>query len=333
MHLFIDANIYLGFFEATQDSLLELNKLATVLKQKKDTKLWLPDQIKREFWKNRDGSMADALREFTKSSGLGPVPRLVQEDGEFGVLKKLSGQLEAKKQEIVTRVREDVSKEKTKADEWVRTLFTLAEEIDTSGAIVQEARERSLRHTPPGKQDGLGDRLSWVALLTKLPQKSDLHIISNDTDFSGELEKEEIHPYLRCEWEKKKAGTVKLWKRTSQFLAANFPDARNAIEIERTILIESLESSPNFTTTHGLIPQFGDISGWSHPLVNRLATAILNNSQVRWIHGDDDVKEFIANLIVKHGANILPESKSALETLIAPPPPPPPPEPEPPAIF
>jgi len=34
MHLFIDTNIYLGFYEASSDSLLELEKLTTVLKQK-----------------------------------------------------------------------------------------------------------------------------------------------------------------------------------------------------------------------------------------------------------------------------------------------------------
>src|ERR1019366_7682506 len=106
MHIFIDANIYLAFFEASADSLLELEKLTAVLKQKKDCKLWLPDQVKREFWKNRDGSIADALKEFTKNSGLGAVPRLVREDGEFSALTKLSSQLESKKQDIVTRVRE-----------------------------------------------------------------------------------------------------------------------------------------------------------------------------------------------------------------------------------
>jgi hypothetical protein len=322
MHIFIDANIYLAFFEASADSLLELEKLTAVLKQKKDCKLWLPDQVKREFWKNRDGSIADALKEFTKNSGLGAVPRLVREDGEFSALTKLSSQLESKKQDIVTRVREDVAKEKTKADEWVRTLFSLATEIDTSGAIGQQAFHRALRHTPPGKQDGLGDRLSWVSLLSTLPEKANLHIISNDSDFAGELEKEEVHPYLRSEWEKKKSGTVKLWKRTSQFLAANFPDAKNAIEIEQTLLIESLENSSNFMTTHALIPQFRDLTNLPHPLANRLAAAVLNNSQVRWIHSDVDVKEFINKLLEKHGANIIPESKKELEILIAPPPPP-----------
>ncbi len=78
MHLFIDVNIFLGFYEATSDSLLELEKLITVLKQKKRAKLWLPDQVKREFWKNRDGSVASVLKEFSKLNGLGSIPRLVE---------------------------------------------------------------------------------------------------------------------------------------------------------------------------------------------------------------------------------------------------------------
>jgi hypothetical protein len=317
MHLFIDANIFLGFYEATSDSLLELEKLISVLKQKKRATLWLPDQVKREFWKNRDGSVASVLKEFSKLNGLGSIPRLVQEDPEFDELKKLSVQLESKKKDIVDRVRGEVAAEKTKADGWIRSLFALSEEIDTSGTIAQQAWERALRHTPPGKQDGLGDRLSWVALLAKLPPKSELHIISQDGDFAGELEREEIHPYLKCEWIKKNGGEVKLWRRASQFLAAHFPEAKNAIEIERTLLIERLENSANFATTHTVIADFSDLSHLSNPLATRLASAILANSQVHWIHDDSDVKKFISDFLAKYGAVIDAVTRSELEKLVA----------------
>lgn len=316
MHIFIDANIYLGFYEATSDSLIELEKLFTVLKQKQGAKLWLPDQVKREFWKNRDGSVASVLKEFAKLNGLGSIPRLVQEDPGFDQLKKLSAQLESKKKEIVDRVRAEVSEEKTKADNWIRNLFGLAEEIDTSGAIMKQAHERALRHTPPGKQDGLGDRLSWVALLTALPQKADLHIISEDGDYAGELERDEIHPHLKCEWNKKNGGNARLWKRASQFLAAHFPEAKNAIEIERTMLVERLEKSPNFTTTHAVIADFSDLSNMSRPLVTRLAAVILNNSQVHWIHGDADVRKFVGDFVARYGDVIDAVMKAELEKLL-----------------
>lgn len=184
MHIFIDANVFLSFYEASPDALLELSKVETVIKTGNAT-LWLPDQVKREFWKNREGSIGGALREFEKFPGLGPVPRLVSEDPEINQLAELSGALEKKKSEIVGRVEQEVAHEMTAADKQVRMLFELAEEIDTSGEIFAEAHERALRRSPPGKQDALGDRLAWVALLKSVPTKADLHVISVDGDLQA----------------------------------------------------------------------------------------------------------------------------------------------------
>lgn len=312
MHIFIDANIYLSFYEQTQDELVELAKLAVVLKNGKD-KLWLPDQVKREFWKNREGSIASALSSFEKPSVLPAAPRLVCEDAEFKELKELAKATEKKKAEIIARVKHDVASEKTVADNEVRNLFALATEIDTTGEIFADAHERALRHSPPGKQDGVGDRLSWVALLKMLPAKADLHIISMDGDFAGEGSSNEIKPYLQAEWTKKNQGSIKLWKRTSQFLAAHFPEAVNAIEIERALMIERLEKSSNFAATHAVIAEFTDISHLSKPLADRLANAILTNSQVSWLMGDDDVKEFTKTFVTRYGAIISPETKALLE--------------------
>ena len=301
MHIFIDANIYLSFYEQSPDALVELAKLAAVIKNGK-AKLWLPDQVKREFWKNREGSITTSLREFDKSLHLGSIPRLVREDPEFKTL--------------TDRVQLDVTSEKTAADNEVRALFELATEIDTTGEIFSEASDRALRHTPPGKLDGIGDRLSWVALLRTLPKKADLQIISMDGDFASEGSPNDIKPYLNAEWTTKIGGTVKLWKRASQFLAAHFPEAATAIEIERTLMIERLETSPNFMTTHAIIAEFSDISHLSKPLVNRLATALFANSQVSWLIGDEDVKKFVLNFLGKYGCEISPSLKEMLEGLI-----------------
>jgi hypothetical protein len=315
MNIFIDANVFLSFYEASADALLELSKIEAVIKAGKAS-LWLPDQVKREFWKNREGSIAAALREFEKSAGLGSVPRLVREHTEFKQLTELAGAAEKKKAEIVAHVKEEVAKEETAADKEVRRLFALAKEIDTSGEIVAEAHERALRRSPPGKQDALGDRLVWVALLKTVPIKADLHIISVDGDFASEANQNEIKPYLQSEWAKKKQGAVMLWKRTSQFLAAHFPDAATAIEIERTLMVESLERSPNFTTTHSAIAEYPDISHLSESLVDRLANAILNNSQIRWLRGDDDVKKFIADFLSKYENQLATSIKVQIEKLL-----------------
>jgi hypothetical protein len=316
MHIFIDANIYLSFYEQTPDAFVDLAKLGAVIKGDK-AQLWLPDQVKREFWKNREGSIASALGSFEKPPVLPAAPRLVHEDSEFEKLKELAKATEKKKAEIIARVKQEVASEKTIADNEVRKLFQLATEIDTSGEIFTEAHERALRHSPPGKQDGIGDRISWVALLKKLPTKADLHVISMDGDFAGDGNSNEIKPYLEAEWQRKNQGTVKLWKRASQFLAAHFPDAANAIEIERELMIQRLEKSPNFVTTHAVIAEFSDISHLSKPLADRLANALLTNSQVSWLIGDDDVNEFTKTFVAQYGAVITPESKELLEKALA----------------
>jgi PIN domain len=315
MHLFIDANVFLSFYEASPDALLELAKIAAVIEAGKAT-LWLPDQVRREFWKNREGSIGLALREFEKSSGFGSVPRLVREHAQFKQLTELAGTVEKKKAEIVAHVMHEVADEKTAADREVRRLFDLAREIDTSGEIFVEAHERALRRSPPGKQDGLGDRLAWVALLKAVPANAELHVISVDGDFASEMNQNEIKPYLQAEWAKKKRGVVKLWKRASQFLAAHFPDATSAIAIEQTLMVESLEKSPNFATTHSLIAEFSDLSHLSQSLVDRLANAILNNSQIRRLRGDDDVKKFITDFLCKYQNQLAASIKNELEKLL-----------------
>lgn len=108
---------------------------------------------------------------------------------------------------------------------------------------------------------------------------------------------------------------MKLWKRASQFLAAHFPDAASAIEIERTLMVESLERSPNFVTTHSLIAEFSDLSHLSPPLVDRLASAILHNSQIRLIRGDEDVKKFMTQFLSKYKNQLVPSIKDELENL------------------
>lgn len=313
--IFIDTTVFLSFYEASADALLELAKIATMIKAGK-TNLWLPDQVKREFWKNREGTIAAALREFEKFSGLGSVPRLVKEDADFKRLQEFGEALESKKTEIVARVRQEVLEERTAADAEIRKLFGLAKEIETTGEIFAEAHERALRRSPPGKVDALGDRLAWVALLKAVPPKADLHVISIDGDFASEMNQTQIKPYLRTEWERKNGGAVRLWKRASQFLAAHFPDAATAIEIERTLMVESLEKSPNFASTHAAIAQFPDLSHLNAPLIERLANAILMNTQIRWLRKDRDVKDFISNFMTKYQERLSPAVKDELTKVL-----------------
>ncbi len=48
MNIFIDTNIFLSFFHFSSDDLEELKKLAVFLRRGK-VRLWLPEQVVRNF--------------------------------------------------------------------------------------------------------------------------------------------------------------------------------------------------------------------------------------------------------------------------------------------
>jgi hypothetical protein len=302
MHLFIDTNVFVGFYEMSSDRLDELEKLITVVRKEQAT-LWLPDQVRREFWKNRESSVIKAIKDFEKGNVLPAVPLLVREDIDFAELLRKTRDLEALKDQITSRVREQIVQEKTRADTAIRTLFQSAQVIDTN-PFFTAAHIRALRRQPPGKEEALGDRISWVALLGAVPQGTELHVISDDGDFESDVTKEEIKPYLLKEWQTKKSGNVRLWKRLSQFLASFFPDAKNAIDMERSIAAQSLLNSSSFNETHRAVAELAGFDRFSPEQAQTIMSALLNNSQVRWIASDSDVKNFAETFLKNNSAHL-----------------------------
>ena len=290
MHLFIDTNVFIGFYEMSSDRLDELEKLITVIKRKEAT-LWLPDQVRDEFWKNREGSVIKAIKEFESRTFLPAVPLLIREDPIFPKLMTQVRAAEIIRDEITERVRAQILGEQTRADVAIRELFTHAHLVETA-ELMGAAHERALRRLPPGKEEAIGDRLNWLALLGSLPADAELHVISDDGDYESEAVREQIKPYLEKEWVSKKNGKVTLWKRLSKYLAALFPDAENAIEMERAIAVQHLVNSSWFTATHDAISELEKYDMFSPAHADAIANALLHNSQIRWISTDSDVKNF-----------------------------------------
>lgn len=316
MHLFIDTNILVGFYEASNESLMELEKLKVMLKKGK-LRLWLPDQVEKEFWKHREPSIAKSLSAFEKGGVMGSPPLLVKEDKDFPELKKLVAAVEKQRTEIITRIRKEVFEEKTKADDLVRGLFSAATKIEADEKLFNVARERALRHLPPGKNDGLGDRLCWEALLKAVPPKEPLYILSDDGDYSAEGDGDAVCPYLRHEWRKKKDSDVYLVKRASKFLAVHVPDAATAIEAEHTLSVQALKEAGNFAMTHRAIAEFTGLNSLNAALAEQLGRAIVDNSQVHWIIKDNDVKEFVSEFLKYHSGKLSRELRAQVEEILA----------------
>ena len=316
-HIFIDANIFVSFFEIKSDNLSELEKLVGLVKSKA-AMLWLPEQTKREFWRNREKSIKKYLQDFEQLNSLGTPPLLVREHRDFDELKNKAEEVGVLRREIAKSIKENIDKQKTNADKIIRKLFDVAIPIDTDNEeIFKSSWQRSLCHLPPGKSDDIGDRLCWVGLLKSLPEKATLHIVSDDSDYKNEGFSDDIRPYLEYEWRSKNGGTVKLWNRISQIISELFPDAENAIESEKTILALGLKNSHNFETTHELIDKLTKFENYNSEQLRFICEAIIENTQVKWIRSDNDVKEFYKKFIQDYKKKIGKEYLQEITSLIA----------------
>lgn len=302
MNLFIDTNIFLSFYELSPESLIELEKLTTLIKRKEAT-LWLPDQIKREFWKNREYSVSEAIKNFENQNLVAGVPTLIREEALFQKFREKIKEIEKIKTELVSKIQVEMRAESTKADKAVKSLFAASTEID-SAPYVEESHIRALRHLPPGKDEGLGDRLNWVSLLKKLPTNTDIHIISDDGDFESSEERGTIKPYLRAEYKSKNGGAVTLWKRLSQFMAKNFPNASTAIAFERALAVKKFVDSPSFSRVHLAVAGLSDMSDFTPEEIQQIASAVIENSQIKWVASDSDVKSFLEEFLTRHESAI-----------------------------
>jgi len=65
-HLFVDTNVFLSFYDFTDDDLDSLSKLKGLLKER-HIKLFVTDQVKDEFYRNRENKIKSCLDIFDKS--------------------------------------------------------------------------------------------------------------------------------------------------------------------------------------------------------------------------------------------------------------------------
>ena len=83
----------------------------------------------------------------------------------------------------------------------------------------------------------------------------------------------------------------------NEVLEAEKNDDRDENEQSQDELISCLESSKNFAYTHHIIRGTKKYSKWSDSQKDRLFQALIDNDQIKWILGDNDVYEFYSKLI------------------------------------
>ncbi|EPE1743127.1 TPA: PIN domain-containing protein [Vibrio diabolicus] len=311
MNLFIDTNVFLSFYHLSNDDLEELHKL-TVLLEKGEITLWLPQQIKDEFYRNRENKISDAIKKLKEQKQKRQFPQICKDYPEYPEISELLKSYDKSLSQLIKKVTDDIDERKLKADQQIAELFGKAKLIQTSQELVEKARFRMAVGNPPGKDNSLGDAINWEGLLSKVPEDETLYLVADDKDYYSVLDENKLKDFLADEWTDSKKSEIVFYRRLSQFFKSHYPDIKLASELEKELAIRDFVASGSFSSTHTRIERLSKFSEFNKSQVDELCEAALSNRQINWIIGDPDVYEFFSSLVESHKGLI---DKSKLEKL------------------
>lgn len=312
MNLFIDANIYLDFYDFSNDDLDELHKLVGLIEADEVT-LLLPEQTIDEFWRNHEANLKEALSEFRKGKIDNRFPQICKPYTEYRQMREAIQAYEEAKRSLLNKLEGDIESGNLKADSVIGDLFEAARLVERSDDIVKRAKLRYDLGNPPGKDGSYGDAVCWESLLSVISVGESLCIVSDDKDFKSKTDPSKMSPFLIREWEKSGRGELTFYERLSLFLKDKFSTIHVAHETDKDILIQQLSESGNFQKTHAIVDKLSKYSSFSDTQANDILSAAVSNSQVRWIITDEDVADLLKSVIQAHRENLDPDNLSAID--------------------
>lgn len=190
--LFIDANKYLDLYRTIHGK----NQLDALAEQADN--IFVTRQVVEEVQRNKINEAADFLKRQLTEQRLPKLPGFDVPDHLFGAnandskrireqkdaVAKAIAQINEGLQKLVASILDQIHESQDDVSKTLAPIFAKAAEH--TAAELQRAIERRERGRPPGKKsDAVGDQLSWEQLLTRLPAKKALFIISRDRDFGA----------------------------------------------------------------------------------------------------------------------------------------------------
>ena len=267
-------------------------------------KLLITDQIKSEFWRNREFKICDTLKRLNGSVLDNQFPQICQDYQEYQELRNCLRGYEEQKNKILVKLDQEIVNKELGADKIINSLFSKAEEYITNSQQLDLARLRMEIGNPPGKKGSLGDAINWELLLGNIKNGEDLYFVSEDKDYCSPINEDALQDFLHCEWFNKKKSKIFFYRKLSDFFRDKFPNIKLASELEKELAIISLANSAGFRTTHMSIAKLSKYTDFTDQQVNDILLAAINNNQVYWIKDDDDVKGFLNGLINSRRDNI-----------------------------
>lgn len=286
----------LSFFAYTSDDIEQLKKLSGLIKSK-SLILYITEQVRDEFSRNRETKLAESIKHFSTKKIEG-IPRFLVGTDEAKKFQEALNALDKAHNDLTQKAALDASSMAFAVDQLVSGLFADAGVAPVSAETLELARMRRDIGNPPGKGSSLGDQINWEYLLKAVPDDVTLHIVSKDGDYQSAFKNGKPHQFLVDEWATKKTGTLCLHQELKPFLNAQLENIKFEIDREKIAAIKSFVDSGSFSTTHWAITQlvpFQDALTLKD--ARELVRAGLENSQIRWVGSDSDVQSFYTNIL------------------------------------
>ena len=292
-NLFIDSNIWLSLYCFTNDDLEQFSKLKDIIGT--DIKLFVPEQVKDEVYRNRETKIKEMLGSFEKLQF--QFPAMCKNYDEYSEFYSKFKDLQSLHSIWLKKIKDDITNGTSPADIVLNDFFADGSLISTEKEAVERAVLRYNIGNPPGKDKKYGDAINWETLLASVPEGEDLFFISADRDYASVYDDKEFNPFLKREWENKKHSKIIFFKSLVDFLKKHFKEIELKTEAEKSDLIMSLGTSGSFLKTHSIIAKLSNYSDWNRRQVEDMCKAAVNNNQVSWILGDNDVNTFFMSLL------------------------------------
>lgn len=209
--IFIDANIYLRFFDSNQrqfkqllEDILEIEEYIFVTKQ-------IVDEVERNKLKIFKSSINNYKNKIDQEVLVLPE-HLADNTNQYNVLEwnkkrknidirdsKLLKELEGELEKILVENLRKISKSEDNVSKKLKLVFQNA--IKETESELFYARIRKEIGNPPGKSnDSLGDQLTWEQFLNQVKSQKEVWIISNDYDYFTQYNETcYLNPFLHSE--------------------------------------------------------------------------------------------------------------------------------------
>lgn len=316
MHVFIDTNIILNFFHFSKDDLDALQSIF-VSHVHGSAKVYLTEQVRDEFKRNRENKIKDALKRFNGNEFTEQLPSFMKPYGEYEEIIALSSKLKKKKKDILVHAEKDITKQDLLADKLIKEIFEKSEIIKTSRKFYNRASMRMSVGNPPGKNSSIGDAINWIILLDAVPDGENIHIISEDSDFYSSISELSPHPFLLEEWNEKKGSDLFVYRTLTEFMKERFDGVAFSFDKNKEALIDALIDAGFFSITHGIISKLEKYSYFSLKEVCEILEAALANNQFGYIVTDRDVSDFLNRVAVPHLGSLTSEKhKEIVQSVI-----------------